>query len=428
MRNEVFTITLLNKILKQLKGKNMKRIVAFMALTLLIALGGCESGPKSITVWHQMSPDGRAVLDSVCDVWATEHGIAVTTLYKETEELRSAYQTAAVAGGGPELIYGPSDQIGPFSVMGIIKPLDGVIEDSLLDDFDKMGLVRFEGRLYQIADRIGNHLCLVYNKELVPEPPKNTDELIEIGNKLTVDENGDGTPDRYGLVWNFTEPYFFVPWLGGFGGWVMDDAGRPTLNEVSTVRALSFLVFLRDSAKIVPAELDYDIADALFKEGRAGMIINGPWSWGGYKKANIDYGLARIPMVSSTGKWPTPMVSPKGYSINANIDPAMMGDIVDLMLYLTSPEVQLAYTRVLGTIPSNIEARKDPVVTDDPLITASILQMEVGRQMPVRPELRAIWDAMRPPYQAVLSGSMSPTDAAEEMQSLAEKKIAEMNE
>jgi hypothetical protein len=42
--------------------------------------------------------------------------------------------------------------------------------------------------------------------------------------------------------------------------------------------------------------------------------------------------------------------------------------------------------------------------------------------------LRAIWDAMRPNYQAVLGGVKSPEDAAREMQKLALKKIAEMNE
>ena len=312
--------------------------------------------------------------------------------------------------------------------MGLICPLDSLFDRDFLSRFDPKGLVRFEGKLYQIADRIGNHLCLVYNKKLVPEPPKTTDELIEIGKKLTSDTDGDGNPDSYGLVWNYTEPYFFVPWLGGFGGWVMDEAGNPTLDTPAMVAALSFLVYLRDSVEIVPKALDYNVADALFKEGKAGMIINGPWSWIGYRNAGIDFGLARIPKISATGKWPTPMVSPKGYSINKNVGSTKLPDIVDLVEYLTSAESQLEYTKLLGTIPSNIEARKSKIVVDDPMIAASMSQMEVGRPMPVRPELRAIWDAMRPSYQAVLGGNMTPARAAEEMQSLAEKKIAEMNE
>jgi len=402
----------------------MRIMLIFTMIIVVVGLfscGGSSSG-RNIAIWHQMLPEGAKVLDSLAQVWALENDYTVTILYRETEELRSSYQTAALAGGGPELIYGPADQVGPFSVMRLILPLDDVLDEDFLAKFDEKGLVRYNGKLYQVADQIGNHLCLVYNRKLVPIPPNNTDEMVEIGKKIT-----KGT-DTYGLVWNFTEPYFFIPWLSGFGGWVMDPSGNPSLDTKATIDALSFLVFLRDTARIVPRELDYDIADALFKEGKAGMIINGPWSWGGYRQAGLDFGVAKIPMVSATGLWPAPMVSPLGYSINVNIGRAKLPAVLDLLEFLTSAESQLEWTKVLGTIPSNLEARESNIVTDDPIIAASIEQLELGRPMPVAPELRAIWDAMRPPYQSVLGGSMTPERAAREMQSLAVRKIAEMYE
>jgi maltose-binding protein MalE len=54
--------------------------------------------------------------------------------------------------------------------------------------------------------------------------------------------------------------------------------------------------------------------------------------------------------------------------------------------------------------------------------------MEVGKPMPIAPELRAVWDAMRPSYQAVLGGTETPEQAAKEMQKTAIQKIKEMNE
>jgi len=48
--------------------------------------------------------------------------------------------------------------------------------------------------------------------------------------------------------------------------------------------------------------------------------------------------------------------------------------------------------------------------------------------MPIVSELRAIWDGMRPNYQAVLNGDKTPRQAAKDMQSLSIKKISEMNE
>ncbi len=63
----------------------------------------------------------------------------------------------------------------------------------------------------------------------------------------------------------------------------------------------------------MPVECDYDAADALFKEGKAAMLINGDWSLTSYQmpevRKKVDLGVARIPMISQTGLWPTPMTS-----------------------------------------------------------------------------------------------------------------------
>ncbi len=79
--------------------------------------------------------------------------------------------------------------------------------------------------LVQVADRFGNHLALVYNRNFIREPPKTTDELVDLAVKNTIDENGDGHKDRYGLVWNFTEPFFGIPFFTGYGGWVFAERG-----------------------------------------------------------------------------------------------------------------------------------------------------------------------------------------------------------
>jgi len=407
----------------------MRRYIIFIFVGVFLFSCGKRQKEKTITIWHQMQIEGRETLERACKEYSTSHpDLKIVTLYKETEELRSAFQTASLAGGGPQIIYGPSDQVGPFSRMRLILPLEELFSTDSLEKFDRMSLTYFEGHLYQIGDRIGNHLALVYNKALIPEPPKDTDELIKLGKQLTKDIDGDGRIDRYALVWNYTEPYFFIPFLGGFGGWVMDENAHPTLDTKATIDALRFVVALRDSVAIIPKECDYDMADALFKEGRAAMIINGPWSWGGYMKSGLDIGIACIPKISKTGLWPTPMVSPKGYSINRNTKSDILPDVINLIYYLTSPSVELEFTRTLGTIPSRLEAQRDSIVISNPIISASREQLARGRPMPVVPELRAIWDAMRPAYQAVLGGAMTPEEAAKMMQKDAEKKIKEMNE
>ena len=46
--------------------------------------------------------------------------------------------------------------------------------------------------------------------------------------------------------------------------------------------------------------------------------------------------------------------------------------------------------------------------------------------MPVVPEMRVIWDVMRPGMQAVMNGSQTPAAAAKEMQAQAVQQIAGM--
>ena len=401
--------------------------------SLLTLIGGCgqkDDGKIRITIWHQDRPDVRDVLQKQLDRFMAIHHdtIRVDQLFKETEELRSGFIIAAIAGQGPEIVYGPSDQVGPFQIMDIILPLDSLFDKQYLEQFDPKALTYYNGRLYKIADKLGNHLTLVYNKKLVPVPPVTDKELIAMGKALTIDKNGDGRIDQYGLAWNYTEPFFFIPFLTGFGGWIMDENDQPTLNTRGTVDGLKFIKDLRDVHKMIPNEADYNIADALFKDGNAAMIINGDWSWAGYQKAGLDIGVAPLPKITSTGLWSGTMVSPKGFSINANISDEKKKLVIELIRYLTSEENQMEATRTLFTMPTHKNVIKSEFVQSNEILRNSQIQIDHGNPMPVVPELRAIWDAMRPSYQAVLAGSKSPEQAAMDMQLQALQRIKEMNE
>jgi len=400
-------------------------------MILALSLSSCahKEDLNRIVIWHQMRVEERQVLEGQMKKFMALHpGTRVEAIYKETEELRSGYIVAAIAGQGPDLVYGPSDQVGPFQVMGIIKPMESLFDSSYLRCFNPKALTWYKGHLYQLADKLGNHLTLVYNKKLVTKPPETDSELIALAQSLTVDTNGDGKPDRYGLVWNYTEPFFYVPFMSGFGGWVMDDNGVPTLNTQANIDGLNFIKDLRDKYKIIPAESDYNIAEAMFKDGKAAMIVNGDWSWSGYTNAGLDIGITPLPKITKTGLWCSPMVSPKGYSINSNVPPEKMAIVLEFLKFVNTPENQLECAKIINTMPTRVELYSDPYIQTNAIMMNSRRQIDLGRAMPVVPELRAIWDAMRPNYQAVLGGSKTAEAAARDMQKLAEQKIAEMNE
>ena len=228
--------------------------------------------------------------------------------------------------------------------------------------------------------------------------------------------------DRYGLVWNFTEPFFAIPFLTGFGGWVFEDstasakAGSmpPTAGAGARYAAggrgvASSCRSLPLKHGVTPQNCDYELADSLFKTGRAAMIINGDWSWADYLKTpEIDAAVAVLPIVIATGQPMRTMFSPKGYSLNANTPPEKAEHAMAFVRHMTSDEVQQRIVEKLRMLPARTSMQKNPLFATDPTLQASLAQLKNGRLMPTGTELRAVWDGMRPNYQGLLSGAMTP--------------------
>lgn len=206
----------------------------------------------------------------------------------------------------------------------------------------------------------------------------------------------------------------------------MDEQGHPTLDNEQTVRAIQFVLDLRDKYKIIPKEGDYEIADMLFKEKRTAMIINGPWSWAGYHVPNGSM-VAPLPFNSQTGLWCEPMISAKGYSVNANVSAEKLPVVREVIEFLCSAAVQKEMSIKLSTTPVDRQVLESPEVRSNPALIASMQQIEHGRVMPVMPQMRAIWEGMRGPYQLVMNGAITAREAAKRMQREAERNIADSN-
>jgi len=405
-----------------------------LALVWILGRSGGDGGapgsagePAKVVLWQMMDPEERVVLDEQIALYHKEHPeIRITHQNFGNEDLRTQYITAALGGGGADIVFGPADNAGPFSVAGTVVAVEEAFPPEFLEHFLDIAFDTLGGHKWMLPAQVGNHLCLLYNKELVPEPPGSLMEMIRIGESLTKDTNRDGAPDRYGLVFDLKEPFWLVPFLGAFGGWVMDASYRPTLNTPAMVDALRFMQNMKSRWKVMPKECDYQLADTMFKEGTAAMTVNGHWSWAGYDDAGIDFGIAPIPLNEKTGLWPTPMISSRGYYLNANLTGERRERAMEVMMFLTSREVQVEFARRLWVIPSRRDAFEDPDVQEMERIVNSFAQYEKGRRMPVVPEMRAIWDAMRPAFQNVLNGEATPEEAARAMQADAELKIREM--
>lgn len=128
----------------------MRKVYLLLIILTILLSFGCKKKETNIIkvhLLHQMEPAKRPVLKELIREFERKNSnIKVITLAKGTEELHTGYQAAAAfTGGGPELVYGPMDQIGPFEVMklkdseqSIILPLGNIFSKEFFDKFSEL--------------------------------------------------------------------------------------------------------------------------------------------------------------------------------------------------------------------------------------------------------------------------------------------------
>ena len=360
-------------------------------------------------------------IHSLADAYTVMHPkVTFEVVSKQPEILREDFQHPDQATALPDLLWTVNDHIAPFAAAQLIRPVDDLFDLSGFVD-SALEAVKLGGQTWGVPITNGNHLMLYYNKNLVPKPPTNTDELIEFAKRIT-----DSTADIYGLVFDQTSPLLIVPWLGGFGGAVFAGDGiTPTLNSPEMVATLLFLHDLKFFEGILPAESDSIISDGLFKEGRAGMIINGDWMLDTYKDAFGDkLGVAPIPQLVASGRWPTPYTYGNFLMLPSGLKGKQLEVAKDFIEFSTNTENQLDMVTKLARLPANKKALENDLIAADPILAGSAQQMVFGTPLPTVPEMRCVEDSIKQEMQAVLADRKTPEEAAAAMQSTAESCIA----
>jgi maltose-binding protein MalE len=405
--------------------RNFARLTAATLAAGLAACSPPRENPDTLVIWHQKTGAERVFFEEIVRDFNAAHGPdRIEAVYREGEELRNSFIIASVAGQGPDLVFGPADNVTLFAGSKVIRPWDEAVDAGFFDRFTADGVVRWQDKPWLVADQIGNQLMLVCDRQMVEKPPATLDDLIEIGRRLRGTAAPGERPERFALTWNYAEPYFFIPFLTGFGGWIMDKDDNPTLDTPATRAALQFILDLRDVHGVIPRYEDYDTANLMFLRRRAAMIINGPWSWADYGVPERSM-LALLPVNSATGLRCRPIVSAKGYSLNINT-PAEKFPLIERVLdHLTGGEVQMKMALRLFTTPTLKEALSSPAFATNPELQLARQQAEYAVPMPLTPRLRYIWDAIRGPYRKVFSGEMTPDAAARAMQADAERRLRE---
>ena len=399
----------------------MKKVLVAVLMVAMVAtlFAGCKpkAQPVTLTIWHSWSGSELDVLNEAIAEYNKQHPeVTINQLQVPFDQLKNKYQTEAAAGGGPDILVGPADWIGDFTKANLIAPLDSYFDSTFLADYVKGALdqVKYQGKMMAFPEST-ECVALVYNKSLVPNLPKDTNELITL-----VDSISKG--DTYGMVYNsgfyFTAGYFFAAGMKLF-----DDNYNAVVNQGNGgVLALTFLKKLASDPHFIVAN-DYGKADSMFKEGKAAMIINGPWAVGDYTKALGDkVGVAPMPAFADTGNPFAPFVNTKDFFVNANINDTQKKAAVDFIKFMVSKDIEQKFFEKAKHIPSNTKVD----TSSDPIIAGFLAQMKTGVPMPIAPEMGAVWDPMQTAIDSVLAGKATPQDAINTAQKTIQDKINAM--
>jgi len=386
----------------------------------------CTTDPVTLTFWtKEGEADGALQFNKklAADYTAAHPNVTFDIVNKDVEKLREEFLTSSLANNAPQLLWTVADHIGPFTAADTILPLDGLVDPATYLP-NAIQAVTADGKLWGVPMSYGNQLMLYWNKELAGDTaPADTDALTAKAKELT-----DAAAGKYGLVFNQTESFWLVPFLGGFGGSVFaEDGVTPTLDTDAMKNALTLMSDWKFVDKIMPPEADYNGADALFKGGSAPFIINGDWTLATYADP-VDglgdkLGVGPIPMITGAD-YPKPYTAGAFLMLSNQIDDNQKCVALDFVKFASNKDNQIAMVEALRRLPGNAEAIQDPIVTGDALLAGAAEAVVKGVPQPTNLEMRCVFDSMTTGVRDLFAKQGDPAAIAAAMQESAAAGVA----
>ena len=143
-----------------------------------------------------------------------------------------------------------------------------------------------------------------YFEQLGVSPPEKLDRtnFISLSQQLTVDEDGDGHPEKWGFVFGGSIGKHFYTLTEQFGGQFLNrETGRCLIDQPPAQQSLQFLYDAINVHRIMPNPI-HDGSNLWqgFLRGRIAMYTDGIWMMNGLKEhASFDWGVLPYPQVGN---------------------------------------------------------------------------------------------------------------------------------
>ena len=246
------------------------------------------------------------------------------------------------------------------------------------------------------------------------ELPKTLDEWYEYSKKTA-----DGK--KFGFLALFDQIYYAQSVMGGYGGYIFKSDADGTydpadlgLNNKGAVEGAEYIQKFYQEG-LFPAgiigEQGINVLESLFTEGKAAAIISGPWNLEPFKKAGINYGVAKLPKLSN-GKHMSSFVGVKSYNVSAYSKNADLAE--QLVVFLANKENSKKRYEITKEVPAVKELADDPAVTKSEAAQAVAEQSQYSELTPNIPEMNEVWTPADAALQTIATGKAEPKKALDQ--------------
>ena len=391
---------------------------------------GVAHGQTTVTIWHtESNPATKQAFQEIIDAYERANPrIKIVQEAVGWAALNGKLQTAVATGAVPDATQLEVSVGRSFLYKQMLRPMDDLLDSigrqSVYPAVRNLMVDERDGKTYGVSHAIGVNL-LTYRKDFLraagvaEAAPKTFAEWLAMLKKLTVDTNGDGKPDRFGLSisgtgHNINESLYTL--IGSNGGRLFDANGKPTLTEPQVIEALKFYKELADCC-LAPDWLSRDFLGTMgdLATGKAAMIMGWGRGAGFYEQYAPDV-VAR----GDIGVFDSKPIGPSGNNYLTQFDcegwavfkSAKNGEeAVKFLKFLHQPENYIKYVRTaaIHLLPVSTTILDDQRYKDIPDFTKWKFWVDaqnkvISRDNP-RPLLLIRDSDMRLPFVGEVGGS-----------------------
>lgn len=355
----------------------------------------------SLLIWIN-GDKGYKGIAKVGEDFTRRTGIKVVV--EHPDDAPAKFQQIAASGKGPDIWIWPHDRIGEWIDKGLISPIKP--GRAMRNANHPLGWAAFSVGAKTWGYPISlEAIALIYNKDLLPVPPKTFEEIPELDKKLMAQ-------GKKAIAWDYTNTYYTWPMLAAGGGYAFGhwdsghyDKTNTGVNNAGSVTGVNTLMNLIN-IDVLPKTSSYTGMEKGFHDGKIAMMISGPWAWDNARKAKINFGVAVIPSVA--GKASSPYVGVLGAMIvKASPNKIQATDFLENHL-LTLEGLKTVNADVPLGVPANREYFEQ--LRNNLPILETMASVSNGTPMPNNPEMSVFWSSMKTALESITQGKATVKD------------------